>query len=171
MGIFNFLDNLGEPASKFNFVNISKDNSNVISYLEILVSRGLMMEDFKTELLDIYFNKKINSKSLTENIERSIQAHELIEYKLISVDKSMFKKYDSSKEYVGAIDRLPNDLTKLSPDRGKISFYFAEALLEHLRGRVMNIKLMNSLCDAMDCDVKSIFNKDILTKGVVTSKK
>jgi hypothetical protein len=34
----------------------------------------------------------------------------------------------------------------------------------------MNIKLMNNLCDALDFNVKVIFNKEILTAGVITSK-
>lgn len=171
MSNFDFLDKLGESASNFNVANISKNQTQLVSFLEILVSRGLMMENFKSELLNLFLNKKINTTGLSQNIEKSIQAHESIEYKLTEVDKSMFKKFDTTKEYVGAIDRLPNDFSKLNADRGKVSFQFAEFLFEHLKGRVMNIKLMNNLCDALDFDVKSIFNKEILTKGVITSKK
>jgi hypothetical protein len=170
MSNFDFLDSLGESASNFKSIETSRDDAKLISLLQILVSRGLMMEEFKNELLDLYLNKKINLNVVFQNIEKSIQAHEAIEYKLIGIDKSLFKKFDSSKEYVGAIDRLPNDESKLNSDRGKVSFQFAEILLEHLKGRVMNIKLMNNLCDALDFNVKVIFNKEILTAGVITSK-
>lgn len=171
MSNFDFLDSLGESASSFKIIETSRDDAKVVSLLQILVNRGLMMEDFKNELLDLYLKKKINSNGVFKNIEKSIQAHESIEYKLIEVDKSMFKNFDTTKEYVGAINRLPSDISKLNADRGKVSFQFAEFLFEHLKGRVMNIKLMNNLCDALDFDVKSIFNKDIITKGVIISKK
>jgi hypothetical protein len=170
MSNFDFLDSLGESASNFKSIETSRDDNKLISLLQILESRGLMMEEFKNELLDLYLNKKINLKGVLHNIDRSIKAHEAIEYKLIGVDKSLFKKFDSSKEYVGAIDRLPNDEYKLNADRGKVSFHFAELLLEHLKGRVMNIKLMNNLCDALDFNVKVIFDKEFLTSGVIASK-
>jgi DNA-binding Xre family transcriptional regulator len=169
MGLFDFLNDLGESKSNFNVIKTSEKEQLLIEYLEILVSRGLMMEDFKSELINLHFNKKINERALNENIEKSIRVHEAIEYKLVSIDEQMFKKRDNTKEYIGAIDRLPNDKTKLNSERGKLSYNFAVSLLEHLKGRTMNVKMMNNLCDALDCDIKIIFNKEILTEGVIVS--
>jgi hypothetical protein len=169
MGLFDFLNDLGESKSNFNVIKTSEKEQLLIEYLEILVSRGLMMEDFKSELINLHFNKKINERALNENIEKSIRVHEAIEYKLVSIDEQMFKKRDNTKEYIGAIDRLPNDKTKLNSERGKLSYNFTVSLLEHLKGRTMNVKMMNNLCDALDCDIKIIFNKEILTEGVIVS--
>jgi len=171
MGLFDFLNDLGESKSKFNVIKTNENENSLITYLEIIVSRGLMMDDFKSELINLYFNKKINEKVLNDNIEKSINVHEAIEYKLTSIDESMFKKRDNTKEYVGAIDRLPNDKTQLNSERGKISYVFAVSLLEHLKGRIMNVRLMNHLSDALDCNVKSIYNKEILTEGVIVSNR
>jgi len=169
MGLFDFLNDLGESKSNFNTIKTSEKERLLIEYLEILVSRGLMMEDFKSELINLHFNKKINEVALNVNIEKSINAHEAIEYKLVSVDEDMFKKKDNTKEYIGAIDRLPNDKTKLNSERGKISYNFSVSLLEFFKGRIMNVKIMNNLCDVLDCNVKIIFNKEILTEGVTVS--
>ena len=171
MGLFDFLNDLGESKSNFERVKTDKDEQTLIEYVEILKSRGLMTEEFKSELINLYFNKKIDKNILQQNIDKSINVHEAIEYKIISIDEEMFKLKNNIKEYVGAIDRLPNDKTILHSERGKISYEFATKLLEHLKNRVMNVRLMNNLCDALDCDVKSIFNKDILTEGVIVSKK
>jgi hypothetical protein len=170
MGLFDFLNDLGEDKSKYKKIDTNEEEQSTIEYLEILTNRGLMTEDFKSELYNLYFNKKIDKNTFNQNIQKSINAHEAIEYKITSIDVEMFKKRDNSKEYVGAIDRLPNDNTKLHSERGKISYEFSEKILEHLRGRIMNVKMMNNLCDALDCDVKSIFNKDILTDGVFITK-
>lgn len=171
MGLFDFLNDLGESKSNFNTIKTSKTEQLLTEYLGILISRSLMTEHFKSELINLYLNKKINDIALNENIEKSITIHESIEYKLVSVDEEMFKKKDNTKEYIGAIDRLPYDKTKLSLERGKISYNFAVSLLEFLKGRIMNVKMMNNLCDVLDCDVKSIFNKEILTEGVTISKR
>ena len=171
MGLFDFLNDLGESKSNFNTIKTSEKERLLIEYLEILVCRGLMMEDFKSELINLHFDKKINEVALNENIEKSIIAHEAIEYRLVSVDEDMFKKKDNTKEYIGAIDRLPNDKIKLSSERGKISYNFSVSLLEFLKGRIMNVKMMNNLCDVLDCNVKVIFNKEILTEGVTVSKR
>jgi hypothetical protein len=171
MGLFDFLNDLGESKSNFNVIKTSEKEKLLIEYLEVLVSRGLMMKDFKSELINLHYNKKINENALNENIEKSISVHEAIEYKLVSVDEQMFKKKDNTKEYIGAIDRLPNDKTILNSDRGRLSYNFAVFLLEHLKGRTMNVKMMNNLCDALDCDVKIIYNKEILTEGVIVSNR
>ena len=71
-------------------------------------------KNFKTELLTLFFNKKIDKKAFHENINMSVKGHEAIEYKLTSVDESMFKLKDNRKEYIGSIDRLSEDLTKLT---------------------------------------------------------
>jgi hypothetical protein len=171
MGLFDFLNDMGDDKSKYKKVEVNKDDQTLIEYLEILVNRGLMTEEFKSELCNLYFDRKIDRKLLYQNIEKSVDAHESIEYKLISVDDEKFKKRNHTKEYVGVIDRLTDDKTKLNSERGKISYEFANQILEHFRGRILNVKIMNSLCDSLDCDVKSIFNKDIITEGVIVSKK
>ena len=47
MSLFDFLNDLGESKSNFNTIKTSEKERLLIEYLEILVSRGLMMEDFK----------------------------------------------------------------------------------------------------------------------------
>jgi len=170
MGVFDFLNNLGESKSNFDVLKTNKEEDNIVAYLEILQSRGLMMENFKTELLTLFFNKKIDKKAFHENINMSVKGHEAIEYKLTSVDESMFKLKDNRKEYIGSIDRLPEDLTKPNSETGKISYEFSLSLFEQLKGRIINVKMMNSLCDALDCNIKSIYNKEFLTDGVIVSK-
>lgn len=170
MGVFDFLNDLGESKSNFDIRKTNKEEKNIVAYLEILENRGLMMEKFKNEVLDLFLNKKIDKKTFDNNVNKSIKAHENIEYKLTSVDESMFKLKDNQKEYIGSIDRLPEDLTKSNSETGKISYEFSLALLKHLNGKIINVKMMNSLCDILDCNVKSVYNKEILTEGVITSK-
>ena len=64
MSLFDFLNDLGESKSNFNTIKTSEKERLLIEYLEILVSRGLMMEDFKSELINLHFNKKINEVAL-----------------------------------------------------------------------------------------------------------
>ena len=100
----------------------------------------------------------------------SIKGHEAIEYKLTSVDESMFNLKDNRKEYVGSIDRLAKDLTKPNSESGKISYDFSLSLFEELKGRIINVKMINSLCDALDCNINSIYNKEFITDRVKLSK-
>ena len=170
MGVFDFLNDLGESKSNFNIRKTNKEEDEIVAYLEILQNRGLMMENFKNELLTLFLNKKIDKKAFHENINKSVNAHENIEFKLTSIDESMFKLKDKQKEYIGSIDRLPEDLIKPNSESGKISYDFSLSLFEQLKGRIINVKMMNSLCDALDCNIKSIYNKEFLTDGVIVSK-
>lgn len=63
MGAFDFLNNLGESKSNFNTRKTNKEEDEIVTYLEILRNRGLMTEDFKTEILTLYLNKKIDKKA------------------------------------------------------------------------------------------------------------
>ena len=170
MGVFDFLNDLGESKSNFNIRKTNKEEDNIVAYLEILQNRGLMMEEFKNELLTLYLNKKIDNKAFHENINKSVKAHQNIEFKLTSIDESMFKLKDNRKEYIGSIDRLPEDLIKPNSETGKISYEFSISLFEHLKGKILNVKILNLLCDTLDCNIKTIYNKEYLTEGVITSK-
>jgi hypothetical protein len=170
MGVFDFLNDLGESKSNFNIRKTNKEEENLVAYLEILENRGLMMEKFKNEVLTLFLNKKIDKKTFDDNVTKSIKAHENIEFKLTSIDESMFKLKDERKEYIGSIDRLPEDSSKPNSESGKISYEFSLSLYEHLKGKVVNVKMLNSLCDALDCNIKSIYNKECITEGVIKSK-
>lgn len=170
MSVFDFLKDLGESKSNFNILKTNKEEDEIVAYLEILRNRGLMTEDFKTEILTLYLNKKIDKKAFHDNINRSVKAHQNIEFRLTSIDESMFKLKDNRKEYIGTIDRLPEDLTKPNADTGKISYEFSLMLFEYFKGKIMNVKMMNSLCDCLDCNIKSIYNLEILTEGAYKSK-
>jgi len=43
-------------------------------------------------------------------------------------------------------------------------------LFEHFKGKILNVKMLNSICDTFDCNIKLIFNKECLTEGVIISK-
>jgi hypothetical protein len=170
MGVFDFLNDLGESKSNFNIRKTNKEEGEIAAYLEILQSRGLMMEKFKNEVLSLLLNQKIHKKTFDDNVTKSINVHENIEVTLTSVDESMFKFKDNRKEYIGTIDRLPEDSGKPNSDTGKISYELALSLFEHLKGKIINVKMLNSLCDALDCNIKSIYNMECLTEGVIKSK-
>ena len=55
-----------------------------------------------------------------------------MELKILSVDESVFKLKNDVLEYIGAIDRMPNDSYILSPNRGKVSYSFAKELFKQL---------------------------------------
>jgi len=170
MGVFDFLNDLGESKSNFNIRKKNKEEDEIVAYLEILRNRGLMMENFKNEVLTLFLNNKIDKKTFDNNVTKSINVHENIEFTLTSVDESMFKLKDNRNEYVGTIDRLPEDSRKPSSDTGKISYEFALSLFEHLKGKIINVKMLNSLCDALDCNIKSVYHMECLTEGVIKSK-
>lgn len=166
MGLFDFLGNIGHSASNFENVNLKKDNEAILKRLETLAIRGLVPKEFKEELCDAYFSGKIDKECLNRNISKSIKIHEEIELKVIGIDEAMFSKKDNSKEYIGAIDRLPEDNSASHKDRGTISYNLTKEIFQHLEGRILNIKTLNKLCDALDCDIKSTFKFKVLPKDV-----
>ena len=70
----------------------------------------------------------------------------------------MFKHKNDELEYVGEIDRMPNDKTKLSANRGKVSYLFAKQLSEHLRNRILTLKEINALSDTLDFKLLKVLN-------------
>lgn len=161
---FDFLNNLGESKNNFNSLNVNKILKNKIEYLDILRNRNLMMEDFKNEILDLLLNKNISDDIFIREVKKSIDAHNEIELKLLSLDESEFKLKNDDLEYIGAIDRMPDDTCFLSPNRGKVSYSFAKKLFDHLKGRRIKLKEIIALSDSLDFKILKIFNVEQITK-------
>ena len=161
---FDFLNNMGESIDNFKFLNVNKDLKNKIEYLEILRNRNLMNESFKNEVLDLLVNKKISNEIFYREVQKSIDAFKEMELKILSVDESVFKLKNDVLEYIGAIDRIPNDSYILSPNRGKVSYSFAKELFNQLKGRKIKLGELISMSDSLDFKVLKIFNVEQLTK-------
>lgn len=161
---FDFLNSIGESKDNFEFLNVNRDLKNKIEFLEILRNRNLMMEDFKNEILDLLVNKNISDEIFIREVQKSIVAFKEIELKILSVDESVFKLKNDVLEYIGAIDRIPNDSYILSPNRGKVSYSFAKELFNQLKGRRIKLGELISMSDSLDFKVLKIFNVEQLTK-------
>jgi hypothetical protein len=81
MGKFDFLTKLGESKSDYEIINVENELKNKLVYLEILVNRNLMQEDFKIELTNLYVNKKITENKFFENVQKSIDILEKEEFR------------------------------------------------------------------------------------------
>lgn len=163
MGTFDFLDNIGDSKNKYDEVYVDNSIKPQIDLLEILQNRNLMLEDFKNEILSLFINKKINKELLYQNIRKSIDAHEKIKIKIISVDENEFKNKNDTLEYIGAIDRMPNDIFYTNnKERGKVSYNFAISLYEHLKGRILTIKEVCDLSDALDFKILKVYNIEVV---------
>lgn len=68
MGILDFLDGLGQSADNFKEVKVDSYLQSRISYMEILVNRGVMSDDFKNELIEKYISDKWSKDTLESNI-------------------------------------------------------------------------------------------------------
>ncbi len=158
MGKFDFLKKLGESKNNYEIINVEKDVEDKLMYLEILVSRNLMQEDFKNELANYYLNKKISESKFFENVQKSIRVHEKAEFKIKSIDEDMFKLKNDTLEYVGSIDRMPDDKTQLLPNCGKVSFLLTKQLFEHLKYRTLTLKEINAFSDLLDFKFFKVFN-------------
>ena len=158
MGKFDFLTKLGESKNDYEVVNVEKDIKDKMLYLEILVNRNLMQGEFKEQLVDYYLNKKITESKFFENVQKSILVLEKAEFKIISVDEDMFKLKNDKPEYVGTIDRMPDDKTQLLPNTGKVSYSFIKQLFEHLKYRTLSLKEINALSDLLDFKFLKVFN-------------
>lgn len=161
MGDFDFLDNIGESKGLFKKVKVSNKIEEAVKYLEILQNRNLMGEDFKNDLLELMVNKKANSEVILGNINKSIEAHEKIKLKILSIDEEMFKSKNDQLEYVGAIDRMPNDATQLLPNRGKVSYLLVQQIFNVLKNRTVTIKEIINLSDILDFKVLAVFNVEV----------
>lgn len=139
--------------------SVGKDVLEKARYLEILASRRLIDEEFKESVLNLYQSKKINEAKFFENLERSISGYEGAEFKILSIDEDMFKLKNDELEYVGEVDRMPNDKTELSSNRGKVSYYFIKQLREQLKYRVLTLKEINALNDI--CLKSDISRKEV----------
>lgn len=158
MGKFDFLDKFGESKDKYQIVEVGEDVKPKIKYLEILVNRKLMQKDFQEELLNYYLNKKITEAKFYENIQKSISVLEKAEFKIISIEEDIFKQKNEKPEFVGSIDRMPDDKTQLSPNRGKVSYSFTKQFYEHLKYRTMTLKEIISLSDLLDFNFFAVLN-------------
>ena len=161
---FDFLNNIGESVNNFKKVKVNNDLTKKVEYLEILRNRNLMMEDFKNEILDLLVNKNISDEIFIREVQKSIDAFKEMELKILSVDESVFKLKNDVLEYIGAIDRMPNDSYILSPNRGKVSYSFAKELFNQLKGRRIRLGELISMSDSLDFKVLKIFNVEQLTK-------
>ena len=164
MGALDFLKDLGESKEKYTKLNLEKNIQEKLEYLEILRGRNLMKEDFNNELFNLYLTKKIDEHIFNQNVQKSIEAHEKIELKILSIDEGIFKKKNNELKYIGVIDKMPNDKSgNYSLNRGKASYDFVEILFNnHLKGRVLKLKDINALSDALDFKVLAVFNTERL---------
>ena len=160
MGKFDFLNKIGESKSNYEVVNVEKDIKDKMLYLEILVNRNLMQSEFKEQLVDYYINKKITESKFFENVQKSILTLEKAELKIISVDEDMFKLKNGEPEFVGTIDRMPEDKAQVLPNSGKVSYLFIKQLFEHLKHRTMTLKEINALSDLLDFKFLKVFNTE-----------
>ena len=158
MGKFDFLNKIGESKNDYKAIDIEKDVKDKRKYLEITSTRNLIQNEFKDELIAYYLNKKINEAKFYENVQKSISVLEKAEFKIISIDGDIFKLKNNKPEYVGVIDRMSNDQTKLSKNRGKVSYSFAIELYEHLKDKIITLKEINDLSDLLDFKILTIFN-------------
>jgi hypothetical protein len=161
---FDFLNSIGESKDNFKNFNVNKDLKKIIEYLEILRNRNLMNEAFKNEVLDLIVNKKISNQIFYREVQKSIDAFKEMELKILSVDESVFKLKNDELEYIGTIDRMPNDSYILSPNRGKVSYTFAKELFNQLKGKKIKLGELISMSDSLDFKVLKIFNVEQLTK-------
>jgi len=164
MGNFDFLNSIGESEDNFKNFNVNKDLKKIIEYLEILRNRNLMNEDFKNEVLDLLVNKNISNEIFYREVQKSINAFKEMELKILLVDESVFKLKNDELEYIGAIDRMPNDSYILSPNRGKVSYSFAKELFKQLKGRRIKLGELILMSDSLDFKVLKIFIVEQITK-------
>jgi hypothetical protein len=155
---YDFLNSIGENENNFKNLNVNKDLKNIIQYLEILGNRNLMNEEFKSEIIDLLINKKITFEIFFREVQKSIDTYNEVELKIISIDESEFKIKNDELEYIGAIDRMPNDTSILNSNRGKVSYSFAKELFNHIKGKRIKLKEIIALSDALDFKVLKIFN-------------
>jgi len=158
MGKFDFLSKIGESKSDYEVVNVEKGIKEKLLYLEILVNRNLMQVEFKDQLIDYYLNKKITEIIFFENVQKSILVSEKAEFKLLSVDEEMFKLKNDELEYVGTVDRMPEDKTPSLANSGKVSYSFIIQLFEHLKYRTLTLKEINAISDLLDLKFLVVFN-------------
>lgn len=158
MGKFDFLTKLGESKNDYEVVDVEKDVKDKMLYLEILVNRNLMQREFKEQIVELYINKKVSESQFFENVQKSIRVLEKAEFKIISVDDDMFKFKNDKPEYVGTIDRMPDDKIQLLPNTGKVSFSFIKQLFDHLKYRTLTLKEINALSDLLDFKFLKVFN-------------
>ena len=158
MGKFDFLSKLGMSKSDYIVVEVEKDIKDKMLFLEILSSRSLMPEKFKKELIDFYLNKTLSEENFLVNVQKIIRLSEMVELKVLSVDEDLFKLKNDKPEYIGTIDRMPDDKIQLLPNTGKVSYSFIKQLYEHLKHRSITIKEINALSDLLDFDFQKVFH-------------
>jgi len=171
MGILDFLDGLGQSADNFKEVKVDSYLQSRISFMEILVNRGVMSDDFKNALIEKYISDKWSKDTLESNIKKSIDGYEAVKLKFISVDVDVFKLKNDTPEYVGEIDKMPNEPPIYNPNSGKMSYNFALSLFEHLKNKEISLKEVNYLSDALDVEIQRVYIKEVLTEGAFLYKK
>jgi len=81
-----------------------------------------------------------------------------VEFKLLSVDEEIFKLKNDELEYVGTVDRMPEDKTPSLANSGKVSYSFIIQLFEHLKYRTLTLKEINAISDLLDFQFLVVFN-------------
>ena len=164
MGAFDFLNKLGEFKNSFNILNLESIINEEIEFMEILISRNLLQESFRNELVKKYMNKEISTDDLSRYIQKSINLHNSLEIKFVLVDDEEFKFRNDTLEYIGAIDRMPDDKLILSPNRGMVSYNFVVSLFNQLKGRTLKLSEVIALSDALDFKLMKVYHYEQLTK-------
>jgi len=122
------------------------------------------MEEFKSEIFNLYLNKKISNEVLFENINRSIEAHNNIPIRVTGIDETAFKLKNDTTEYVGEISKLPESKRDINPNSGRVSYNFTIALVNILKQRATIIGEIIQLSDCLDFKVLRVIELKRLDK-------
>jgi hypothetical protein len=159
---FDFLDSMGHSKEKYKTVKTSKSLKEKILLLDNLISRNLMDDSFKETLLDLICNKNMNDYDFNFNVQKSITSYQSLEFKLTSIDESLFKLKGNESEYIGSIERDLNDKRPINSDSGKVSLNFARELFKNLENKIITGNELITMSDIFGFDLFKVFNMDCI---------
>ncbi len=158
MGRFDFLNKFGESKENFEIININKNIQEKVELLEILSNRKLVPEDFKSELLNLLVENKINDENFYKNVNKAIDIMEKVTFEVLSIDEDMFKLKNHEYEYVGSLTRMKGNETVSTKNSGKVSYFFLEQIFSNLKNKEVSLKQVNTVSDIFDFDLLSVIN-------------
>lgn len=159
MKSYDFLENIGSSKDDYKILKHNEDLGSLIEYLDLLVNRNLMAEDFKNILINAYRDKSFSIEAINHNIQKSITTFESIEIKLESIKEELFNGEPEKFIYIGTIDKLiKNKHSIRALNLGKTNLFFVQQLFKQLKGRILTIKEINSLSDILEFKILNVFN-------------
>jgi hypothetical protein len=156
------LDSLGHSKEEYKKVKTSNSLMEKVSLLDNLISRNLMDESFKETLLDLICNKNMNDTDFNFNVQKSITVYQSLEFKLTSIDDSIFKLNGDESEYIGSIERDLYDKRPISADNGKASLNFVRELFKKLENKIITGNELRTMSDVLGFDLFKVFNMDCI---------